>query len=289
MRLVLLIFWSFSFVAFAGDVIPKTGDPALLAAFKGTLFCRYRCDQQTQDHLEILEKTYSAPGRGLVPGNNQWWGSLSHDLTTWAEQWCLVSAVNACGGLSKVAEFQFEKLQSGNWSLSPSNLANDERVLSPFAPKSEIILSWALPFEDPAKILGPFTLSGPKLAIEPSPDSITGEFHYGDCMVAGRQVDCCGKKKDDWSGPAYECLSSLHSGTSETFTVDGTAFLKTFSTEKLSTDVLVYYCEQYFWNSVGKLSGPIDGRANPCAAARSQTHDSFGCRTFVQTHFSVAP
>jgi hypothetical protein len=178
-----------------------------------------------------------------------------------------------------VSQFDFLKLTSGAWTLRANDYEIQPFVLSPFAPNSGADLRTFWPFVDPAAKIPSLSISGkrqPKL--KGSPIGITGSLKYGDCMII-----------HGWNAGSQECIATQSPGGTEILTVDAQPFLWWAKDRALSKRVLMHYCEEYFWNSVGKppLGGGISW--NPCAAARSRTLYQGGCASLIETHFPKLP
>jgi len=223
-------------------------------AFKAVVECNIKCRALPKRSFK-LEAVYAPKQRGLHPGNGQMWGSMAHDLESFASESCMIKAQTECKGLAAVEALEVSRLSSGKWSMTvPLGCRPDQPVLSPFDPESGAISAPFHSRED--SVEWPFAKAELPAATAACKHWINATTCYGDCLV---------EVKD---GKWQQTIASSNPLATDSEKFCGDALVARFHKEHIkSPDVQALMCRHYFWENL--INKDKRNMALACAAYRA--------------------
>lgn len=213
--------------------------------FEAIITCAFQC-HGNQKTTETLKQNFDTEKIGMKRGDGNLWASLSTTIEMWSRESCLEKAQRQCGSLDKIEAFELPLVTSGNWILDKKLKCSKDApvVLSPFekslktAPQSSEIKSEKLnplslkPTWNKITPLGIGSRNNYKMP-KKCKIKVTGTFCYGDCITLDE-------------GPYKELLSSPTPLGEDQYTFCADELVAKLKNKKLSSDVIDFYCEDYF-------------------------------------------
>ena len=239
-------------------------------SFSSSIECKYQCKNDQRVQTVEISRYFDPQEQGLKPGDGYvtdsriLLSSFSTVFFNWTTKACIEEAIQKCGSIEKINTADFNKVTSGNWSLTEKPSCKNDRVIySPYDEQYKLNTSKESKKTEIKSVLTIPQAEESKFCRFP----IKGKVCFGDCILFDENNENIKRKR-----PLI--LMDKESPGNSDYEVCGDSLLKSFKSQSMSASVADSICQNFYTNSLVKMKA----EGTTCAAFRGQAN----CSSFIK-------